>query len=78
MLDIQYTMPNGEQAATVRVLHPTVNVQTLDAVIAVGAYDAAGNLCETIRVPYKLDSIRDITAEEQERVVTAYFKQTGN
>lgn len=74
MFDVIYTLPNGEPAARVSLLYPTVNIQTLEVAIAVGAYDSAGNLCETIAIPYKLDQMRDISTEEQERVVTAYFK----
>lgn len=58
MLNIDYTLSNGEKAASVSVLYPTVNIETLDVAIYVGAYDAAGNLYETITVPYKLDTMR--------------------
>lgn len=73
MLDVTYILPNGEPAARVSLLYPTVNIQTLEAIIAVGAYDKAGNLCETIAVPYKLDRMRDIPVDEQEQAVMAYF-----
>lgn len=77
MLDVTYILPNGEPAARVVILYPTVNVQTLDVVISAAAYDATGNVLETIQIPYKLDTMREIPVAEQEEVVKAYFANSA-
>ncbi len=73
MMNVEHTLPTGEKAFKLEIMYPTVNVETLDVVITVAAYDNVGNVCELIRVPYKLDTMRDIPVDEQERVVTDYL-----
>lgn len=69
-------LPTGEDASKVKIEHLNVDVPTLDCKITVGVYDSADNRIFNLEVPFKLDEFREVTIEEQLRIVDEYFRNS--
>lgn len=72
---INLMLPSGQPAARTEIGLSTLDVQSLTMKIEVNGYDVDGNKRVTVYVPYQIETMREVTSEEIEAVVTDYFSK---
>lgn len=74
-MNITLALPDGSMAARVEVALATIDIASLVVTIKVIGYDADDNERIVINVPYQLDALREVPAEELVTAAEDYFHE---
>lgn len=76
-MEINLQLPDGQPAHRVGIGLSTLDITSLQLTIKVIGYDADDNERIVVDVPYQIDALREISADEIERVVLNHFSTTA-
>lgn len=72
---LSLNLSNGQPAFRTEIGLSTLDLATLEMRIEVVGYDADGNRMRVVHVPYKINALREVLADEIEAAVIAHLEQ---